>query len=47
METPGLLCGAAHIYFLIGFRNRLVALMDWLWAYMTFGHGSRLITGPA
>ena len=34
----------AHIYFLIGFRNRLVVAMDWVWAYLTFQRGARLIT---
>ncbi len=41
-----LLWGLVHVYFLIGFRNRLAVLMDWLWSYVTFGRGSRLITGP-
>jgi NADH dehydrogenase FAD-containing subunit len=40
-----LLWGVAHIYFLIGFRNRIVVMMDWLWAYLTFHRGVRLITG--
>jgi NADH dehydrogenase FAD-containing subunit len=40
-----LLWGAAHIYFLIGFRNRLTVMLDWLWSYLTFQRGSRLITG--
>jgi NADH:ubiquinone reductase (H+-translocating) len=35
----------AHIYFLIGFRNRIGVLLDWAWAYVTFERGSRLITG--
>jgi NADH dehydrogenase len=35
----------AHIYFLIGFRNRLQVTLDWLWAYLTFERGARLITG--
>ena len=34
----------AHIYFLIGFRNRLIVSLDWLWAYVTFERGARLIT---
>ncbi len=34
----------AHIYFLIGFRNRLAVAMDWIWAYLTFQRGARLIT---
>ncbi len=37
----------AHIYFLIGFRNRLMVFIDWAWAYVTFGRGARLITGEA
>jgi NADH:ubiquinone reductase (H+-translocating) len=40
-----LLWGLVHIYFLIGFRNRLVVALDWLWAYLTFQRGARLITG--
>ena len=40
-----LLWGLAHVYFLIGFRNRLVVALDWLWAYATFDRGARLITG--
>lgn len=40
-----LLWGAVHIYFLIGFRNRLAVVLDWLWAYVTFQRGARLITG--
>jgi NADH:ubiquinone reductase (H+-translocating) len=40
-----LLWGMVHIYFLIGFRNRLVVALDWLWAYVTFQRGARLITG--
>lgn len=35
----------AHIYFLIGFRNRLIVALNWLWAYFTFQRGARLITG--
>jgi NADH dehydrogenase len=36
----------AHIYFLIGFRNRLVVAMNWAWTYVSFQRGARLITGP-
>lgn len=32
-----------HIYFLIGFRNRLAVMFDWAWAYITFQRGARLI----
>jgi NADH dehydrogenase len=33
-----------HIIFLVGFRNRLVVLMQWAWSYLTFNKGARLIT---
>jgi NADH dehydrogenase len=39
------LWGIAHIYFLIGFRNRLAVALDWFWSYLTFQRGARLITG--
>ena len=39
------LWGLAHIYFLISFRNRLLVAANWLWSYLTFGRGIRLITG--
>jgi NADH dehydrogenase len=35
----------AHVYFLIGFRNRIVVAVQWLWAYFTFQRGARLIVG--
>jgi len=35
----------AHVYFLIGFRNRFVVALNWAWNYLTFQRGSRLITG--
>jgi NADH dehydrogenase len=34
---------AVHIFFLIGFRNRLVVLITWAWAYMTYERTARLI----
>ena len=34
-----------HIFFLIGFRNRVAVLMEWVWTYFTFTRGARLITG--
>ena len=34
-----------HIVFLIGFRNRLVVLLTWAWAYVTYGRSARLILG--
>jgi NADH dehydrogenase len=36
----------AHIYFLIGFRNRIVVLMDWAWSYFTFARHARIVAEP-
>lgn len=33
-----------HIYYLIGFRNRAIALFQWAWTYLTYNRGARLIT---
>lgn len=33
-----------HIYYLIGFKNRLFVMMQWTWSYITFSRGARLIT---
>ena len=35
----------AHIWFLAGFRNRFIVGLHWLWNYLTFARGARLITG--
>jgi NADH dehydrogenase len=40
-----LLWSLTHIYFLIGFRNRLAVAANWCWNYLTFQRGTRLITG--
>ena len=32
-----------HIFFLIGFRNRVLVMIQWAWSYLTFGRGARLI----
>jgi NADH:ubiquinone reductase (H+-translocating) len=37
----------AHVYFLIGFRNRLVVLIDWAAAYWTYGRNARIIMGES
>jgi NADH:quinone reductase (non-electrogenic) len=34
-----------HIFFLIGFRNRILVLIQWAWSYFTFERGAQLITG--
>lgn len=33
-----------HIFFLIGFRNRIIVLFEWAWSYLTFQRGARVIT---
>ena len=35
-----------HIFFLIGFRNRIIVMTEWAISYFTFSRGARLITGP-
>jgi NADH dehydrogenase len=36
--------GIVHIYFLIGVRSRLIVAIQWLWSYLTYERGARLIT---
>ena len=36
---------AAHVFFLIGFRNRLSVLINWAWAYWTYQRGARIVLG--
>jgi NADH dehydrogenase len=36
----------AHVYFLIGFRNRLIVLFDWAWSYWTFERHARVVAEP-
>ncbi len=36
----------AHIYFLIGFRNRLIVMLEWAWAYFTFERSARVVAQP-
>jgi NADH dehydrogenase len=35
-----------HIFFLIGFENRMLVLMQWAYSYFSYERGARLITGP-
>ena len=39
------LWGVAHIYFLVGLRSPVIVTLHWLWQYLTYGRGARLITG--
>jgi NADH dehydrogenase len=36
-----------HIFFLIGFRNRVLVLFEWGWSYFTYQRGARILTGEA
>jgi NADH dehydrogenase len=36
---------AVHIYYLTGFKNRLLVVIQWAWSYLTFRRGARLIVG--
>ena len=33
-----------HIFFLIGFRNRILVMIQWAWSYVTYGRGARIIS---
>jgi NADH dehydrogenase len=44
-RSAWLVWSVAHIYYLIGFRNRIAIAIDWLWSYLTYQRGARLITG--
>ena len=39
------LWGVVHVSFLVGLRNRLITMINWFWAYLTYSSGIRLITG--
>jgi NADH:ubiquinone reductase (H+-translocating) len=51
LQFSGFLAWAAwlliHIFFLIGFRNRVAVILQWAWSYLTFKRGARLITETA
>jgi NADH:ubiquinone reductase (H+-translocating) len=38
---------AAHVFFLIGFRNRISVLINWAWAYWTYQRSARIVLGDA
>ena len=40
-----LLWSVVHVVYLIGFRNRIIVMLEWTWAYFTYQRGARLITG--
>jgi NADH dehydrogenase len=49
IHLSGLIAWAAwlfiHLIYLIGFRNRLIVLLNWAWQYLSWQSGARLITG--
>jgi NADH dehydrogenase len=51
LELSGLVAWLAwllvHVFFLIGFRNRVAVILQWAWSYLTFKRGARLITDTA
>ena len=40
-----LMWSLVHIFYLVGFRNRVIVMLEWIWAYFTHQRGARLITG--
>jgi NADH dehydrogenase len=42
-----LVWGIAHVYLLVGFQNRLLVSLRWLWSYLTHQYGSRIIDEDA
>jgi NADH dehydrogenase len=42
-----LLWSGVHVFYLINFRQRLLVMLDWVWSYLFFSGGARLITNPA
>lgn len=36
-----------HLWYLVGFRNRIVVFLNWIWSYAMFRYGARVIMGPA
>jgi NADH dehydrogenase len=40
-----LMWGVVHIMFLVGFRSKMVVMMDWVWNYLVNERGARTITG--
>jgi hypothetical protein len=36
-----------HLWYLVGFRNRLAVFLQWIWAYFMSRPGARVITGPS
>jgi NADH dehydrogenase len=36
---------ALHLFYLVGFQNRILVMVRWSWSFVTRGRGARLITG--
>ena len=37
--------GMVHVMFLVGYRNRITVMLEWVWSYFVYDRGARLITG--
>ena len=42
-----MLWAIVHVFLLVGFENRILVTMQWVWRYLTYQSGARLITTPA
>jgi NADH dehydrogenase len=51
IPMTGLLCwlfwAMIHVTYLVGFRSKLLTVIDWVWNYLFFERGARLITGDS
>lgn len=45
--TAWLAWAVVHLWYLVGFRNRLLVFVNWIWAYVMSKHGARIIVGPS
>jgi NADH:ubiquinone reductase (H+-translocating) len=45
--TAWWLWGTAHVLFLLGSRNRVAVVLNWIWSYVTYRASTRLITGSS
>ncbi|MBK6494837.1 MAG: NAD(P)/FAD-dependent oxidoreductase [Gemmatimonadetes bacterium] len=43
--TAWMVWAFVHIFFLVSFRNRVMVLLEWMWSYVRYAPGARLITG--
>ena len=39
--------GLVHVMFLVGYRNKITVMLEWVWSYFVYERGARLITGSS